>query len=60
MELAIQWGLRLFEWGQVTIVWGVKLTTYLHFVLRLRMCGAIFPLHHIVSWCGAKLNSGTT
>jgi len=33
--------------------WGVKLTTHLHPLPSLRMCGAIPPLHHTSSWYGA-------
>jgi hypothetical protein len=32
---------------------SVNLTTHLHLVLRLRMCGAIHPFPHTSSWCGA-------
>jgi len=30
----------------------VKLTTHLHLMPRLRMCGAIYPLTYTSSWCG--------
>jgi len=32
---------------------GMKLTTYLHLVLRLRMCGAVhqFPQYVFMAWC---------
>jgi hypothetical protein len=33
----------------------VKLTTYLHVVLRSRIRGAIPPLSNTPSWCGAQL-----
>jgi len=32
--------------------WGVKLTTHLHLVPRLRMCQAIHPFPHVfMVWC---------
>jgi hypothetical protein len=39
---------HLFTWGQS--VQGVKVTTRLHLVLRLRIPGAIPPLSHTSSW----------
>jgi len=34
----------------------MKLTTHLHLVLRLGLCGAIPPLPDTSSWCGALLS----
>jgi hypothetical protein len=40
--------------------WGVKLTTHLHVVPRLRMCGYILPLPHTSSRRGTYLSTDTT
>jgi len=37
----------------------MKLTTYIHLVPRLRVCGAMHPLPHASSWCSAWLSTGT-
>jgi hypothetical protein len=36
--------------------WGMKVTTHLHLVLRLRICGVIIPLPQYVfmAWCLVK------
>jgi len=39
---------------------GLKLTTHLHLVLRLRMRGAIPTLSHMSSWRGIYVNTTTT
>jgi len=46
-----------YPMGTVTlslrVMWpGLRMTTYLHLVPRLRMWGAIPPLPHTSSWCG--------
>jgi len=38
----------------------VKLTIHLLLVPMLRMCGAIPPFHHMSSWDGTWLSTGTT
>jgi hypothetical protein len=40
--------------------WGVKLTTYLHLLSRLRMRGVILPLQKVSSLCDALLSAGNT
>jgi hypothetical protein len=30
----------------------IKITTHFHLVLKLRMHGAMPPLHHMPGWCG--------
>jgi hypothetical protein len=42
-----------FFWGKIN--WGMKLTTHLHLVPRLRICGAVPPLLH-TSLLGVVLN----
>jgi hypothetical protein len=37
-----------------------KTNTHSHLVTSLGMCGAIPPLSHKFSWCGACLSRGTT
>jgi hypothetical protein len=37
-----------------------KLTTYLHIVPRLRICGVACPVHHTPSWHDAFLSTGIT
>jgi len=51
---SIHWvpGLFRCEWSG----WGVKLSTHLHLLPRLRMYGAISPLLHGFSWYGAQLS----
>jgi hypothetical protein len=46
--------IRLFrrEWSS----WGVKLTTHLNLVWRLRMLRTVLPLPHASSWRGAELS----
>jgi hypothetical protein len=39
-----------FPWGKG---WAMKLTSHLYLLLRLKMCGAIPPLLHTSSMCGA-------
>jgi hypothetical protein len=51
----IQWVPGLFSWRQSGQ--GMKLTTHLHLVLRLRMLGAIPPLPHMSAWRGAYLSA---
>jgi len=36
--------------------WNMKLTACLRLMLRLRMHGAVPPLLHTSSWCGAYLS----
>jgi len=45
-------------WGPASQ--GVKLTTHLHLVQRLRMRGAVPPLPYKSLWRGAHLSTGTT
>lgn len=41
--------------------WGMKLTTHLHLLPRLRMHGAISPVSHVfVAWCIIKLQDKFT
>lgn len=42
---------QLFPWGQSSQ--GMKLTTHLFLVQRLRMCGAVFPLPRMSPCHGA-------
>jgi hypothetical protein len=43
--------------GTGVISWGLKLTTYLHLVPRLRMSGAIrlLPLYAFMAWAGTTV-----
>jgi len=56
---SIQFVRRLFPTG-VKAAGGVKLTTHLHLVPRLRMRGYIHPLPHTSSWGGAYLRTRIT
>jgi hypothetical protein len=56
-------------WGLLTSLfigyWGLfathfYLTTHLHLVLRLIMCGDMSPLHRMPSVLGAEVSTGTT
>jgi len=56
-------------WGLLTSLftgyWGLfsthfYLTTHLHLVLRLIMCGDMSPLHHVPSLLGAEVSTGIT
>jgi hypothetical protein len=51
---------RLFEISWDSYTWGVKLTTRLHLVPRLRIHGAVPLLHHTFSWHGTYLSTGIT
>jgi hypothetical protein len=39
--------------------WGMKLTTHLHLVPKLRMYGATLPPPNTSSWHGTELSTGT-
>lgn len=49
---------QLFPWGQCS--WGMKQTSPLHLVMRLRICGAVLALPHTSAWYGAQLSTRTT
>jgi hypothetical protein len=51
-------GYRVFPWWYSSR--GIKLTTHLHLLLRLRMHGAIPPLPCTYLWRGAELNTRLT
>jgi len=51
-QSSIQWVPGLFPWGKSA--GGVKLTTHLCLMPRLRMRGAISTRPNTPSWCGAQ------